>query len=112
MLLNSRERSFDIAVLKAVGMSGRQVVTMMVAPAILLGLIGSVLGAPAGIQLTQVLVHSTADSVGLVVDLGHAFGVANLSLIAVAGVATAVIGSLLPAWWAARAPVAVVLRAE
>jgi putative ABC transport system permease protein len=112
MLLNSRERSFDIAVLKAVGMSGRQVVTMVVAPATLFGLIGAAVGAPAGIQLTQVLVHSTADSVGLVVDLGHAFGVANLGLIAVAGVATAVIGSLLPARWAARAPVAVVLRAE
>jgi ABC-type antimicrobial peptide transport system permease subunit len=40
------------------------------------------------------------------------YNVALLPLLALTGLAVAVIGAVLPAWMAARAPVAEVLRAE
>src|SRR5262249_59221719 len=64
MLLNSRERGFDIAVLKAVGMRGGQVMAMVLAPAVLLGLIGVVLGLPAGMRLHDVLMRSMIETIG------------------------------------------------
>jgi putative ABC transport system permease protein len=50
--------------------------------------------------------------IGGVFDTSHSFGFISLLLIALGGVATAVLGALLPATWAARASVATVLRAE
>jgi len=112
MLLNSRERGFDIAVLKAVGMSGTQVMAMVLAPAVLLGLIGVVLGLPAGMRLHDVLVRSMIETIGGVFDSSHSFGPVNLILTTCGGAATALLGALLPAWWAARASVVTVLHAE
>jgi len=112
MLLNSRERGFDIAVLKAVGMAGPQVMAMVVAPAVLLGLIGVALGLPAGLRLHDLLVRSMIETVGGVFNSSRSFGVVNLLVTTCGGVATAVLGALLPAWWAARASVVTVLHAE
>jgi putative ABC transport system permease protein len=112
MVLNSRERSFDIAVLKAFGMDGKQVVTMVLAPAILLSVIAVVIGLPVGVWLHALLVRSMFEVIGGVFDTSHSFGFISLLLIALGGVATAVLGALLPATWAARASVATVLRAE
>jgi len=112
MLLNSRERGFDIAVLKAVGMRGGQVMAMVLAPAVLLGLIGVVLGLPAGMRLHDVLMRSMIETIGGVFDSSQSFGAVNLLVTACGGVATAVLGALLPAWWASRASVVTVLHAE
>lgn len=112
MVLNSRERSFDIAVLKAFGMGGKQVMTMVLAPAIVLSVIAVVIGLPVGVWLHAFLVRSMFEVIGGVFDTSHSFGFISLLLIALGGVATAVLGALLPAMWAARASVATVLRAE
>jgi putative ABC transport system permease protein len=112
MVLNSRERSFDIAVLKAVGMGGAQVMAMVVAPAVLLGLVGVALGLPAGMRLHDLLVRSMVETIGGVFDTSRSFGALELVVVTFGGVVTAVVGALLPAWWAARASVVTVLRAE
>ena len=112
MVLNSRERSFDIAILKALGMGGKQVMAMVLAPAILLGLIAVVFGLPAGVQLHAFLVRSMFDVIGGAFDTRQSFGLFSLLVIALGGVITAAAGALLPAWWAARASVVTVLRAE
>lgn len=45
-------------------------------------------------------------------DSSRSFGVTNLLMIAVGGLDTAVVRTLLPARWGARASVVTVLRAE
>ncbi|GAC1652753.1 MAG: hypothetical protein NVS9B1_00770 [Candidatus Dormibacteraceae bacterium] len=112
MLLNSRERSVDIAILKAIGMSGRQVMVMVVAPAVILGLLGAAVGAPAGIQLHRAIIQSMTESIGGSFEVAGTFGFVQMALVVLGGVGAAVIGALLPALWAARSSVAMVLRAE
>jgi putative ABC transport system permease protein len=114
MLLTSRERTFDIATLKALGMDGKQVMAMVVAPAMVLGLIALVLGLPFGIWLLDFFVRSVNEGLGQVTtgSAGAAFGPMSVLVIVAGGLATAVLGALTPAIWAARAPVVTVLRAE
>jgi putative ABC transport system permease protein len=85
---------------------------MVLAPAILLSVIAVVIGLPVGVWLHALLVRSMFEVIGGVFDTSHSFGFISLLLIALGGVATAVLGALLPATWAARASVATVLRAE
>jgi putative ABC transport system permease protein len=115
VLLSTRERIRDTATLKALGMTPGQVVGMVVASACVLGVIGGALGLPAGVWLHQWLLALMGSVVNLPVPPGLSQGVygpLNLPLLALTGVAVAVAGAALPAWLAARAAVAEVLRAE
>src|SRR5206468_12851795 len=53
LLLNAREGARDIATLKALGMSPRQLIAMVATSAGFLALFGGVLAAPAGAQLAR-----------------------------------------------------------
>jgi putative ABC transport system permease protein len=115
VLLSTRERMRDTATLKTLGMTPGQVVGMVVSSACVLGVVGGALGLPVGVWLHQSLLTLMGSVVNLPVPPGLSQGVygpVNLPLLALAGVAVAVVGAALPAWLAARAPVAVVLRAE
>ncbi|MGO8950070.1 MAG: ABC transporter permease [Ktedonobacterales bacterium] len=117
LLLHIRERIRDTATLKALGMTPGQVISMVVASACVLGLLGAILGVPAGIWLHQWLLTVMGSALGSDRGLPSRFtaGVYRpllLPLLALAGIFVAVLGAALPAWMAARAPAATVLHAE
>jgi putative ABC transport system permease protein len=114
LLLSLRERARDIAVLKALGMRPAQVMLMIAAAAAVLGVAGSALGLPAGVAAHRVLMTTVGGYIGN--DLPRAtlevFSAPGLALLGLAGVALALLASLLPARWAARMRVAEVLHTE
>jgi putative ABC transport system permease protein len=117
LLLHIRERTRDAATLKTLGMTPVQVVTMVVSSACVFGLLGAVLGVPAGIWLHETLLDVMSAAVGGGEILPRQFtqGVYNpliLPLLALAGIAVAVVGAALPAWMASRTPAATILHAE
>jgi putative ABC transport system permease protein len=115
VLLNTRERLRDVAVLKALGMSPAETIAMVAASACVIGLLGGVLGVPAGIFLEQQVLAMMASSVGSTTIPGGTAAVFTpvlLVLLALAGVALSVVGASLPARWAARSPVVEALHSE
>ncbi|MEV4433102.1 ABC transporter permease [Streptomyces sp. NPDC049585] len=111
VLLNTRERRRDLGMLKSIGMTPRQVTVMTVTSVAGLGAVGGLLGIPLGIAAHRLLV----DHVGVVAfpesmkDVWHA---PELVPLALAGVAIAVLGALIPARSAARLTIAKVLHNE
>jgi putative ABC transport system permease protein len=114
MLLHVRERTRDIAILKAVGMSPGQLLAMVMTSAAVLGVIGGLAGLPAGVLtyrgLTTELAHQIGDD--LPPHLLDVLGPTVLYPLALTGLAIALAGAILPARRAARSPVAEILRSE
>jgi putative ABC transport system permease protein len=115
VVLTTREKARNIAILKAVGMAPRQVVTMVVASVALLGLVAGIFGIPLGLELhRQILQFMGQIATGTAIppaffdQISHA----ELPLLALTGVAVAALGAWLPARWAAAGRVAEVLQAE
>ncbi len=114
VVLNARERRRDLGMLKSIGMTPRQVTVMMVASMAVLGVVGSLLGVPLGILAHRVVVPRMVNPAGIdppasMLDVWHP---ATLAMVALAGLAIAVLGALLPARSAARTTIAEVLRSE
>jgi putative ABC transport system permease protein len=115
MLLQVRERSRDIAILKAVGMSPGQLLTMVMATSAVLGVIGGLVGMPAGVRTHHWLMTQLARQTGnsrlpaFAFDVFHPMTLYPLGL---AGLAIALAGAFLPARRAARSRAAAILRAE
>jgi putative ABC transport system permease protein len=114
LLLNTRERIQDTATLKAVGMSPRQVIVMVAASAGLLALVAGLMAMPVGLYLHRLLndVVSTSTGNETPPSVYGVFNLFELMAIPLLGVAVAVVASLLPGRWAARANVIEVLHAE
>lgn len=115
LLLTSYERVRDTATLKALGMTPRQVMGMVVSSACVIGVVGGAIGVPVGIWLHQVLLALMGSVIGEGLPsqfTANNYNVSLLPALALAGLLVAVIGAALPAWMTARAPVAEVLRAE
>jgi putative ABC transport system permease protein len=112
--LSTRERQRHLAVLRAIGMEPRQVVTMVVTTTALLGLLAGAVAIPAGIALHRTILGAMADIANTDAPqaLFDVFRWTYLPLLALSGVAIATIGAMLPARWIARQPAAEVLRAE
>ncbi|MGV9289152.1 FtsX-like permease family protein [Streptomyces sp. NPDC003719] len=110
-MLDTRERIHDLGVCKAIGMSPRQVLSLVLA---LVAVIGALLGGPAGYALHHVVMPVMGRAVGtglpsLVLDV---YGPFQLLLLGLGGVVIAMLGALIPAGWAARARTATALRTE
>ena len=115
VVLNTREKARDLAILKAVGMTPRQVIGMVIASVTVLGLIGAGVGIPAGIALHRYIVTvmgQIATSTGIPDGFFHVFGFDLLAALGAAGVVLAVLGAIVPAAWAARSRITEVLQAE
>ena len=115
VVLNTRERWRDLAILKAVGMTPRQVVTMVLVAVAVLGMIGAAAGIPAGIALHRYLVTvmgQIATSTGIPDQFFGVFPPEVVVTVGVAGVLIALLGATLPATWAARGRIAEVLQAD
>ncbi|MEU6849340.1 ABC transporter permease [Actinacidiphila alni] len=114
VVLDTRERVHDIGVMKALGMSPRQTVAMVITSVAGIGLLAGLVGVPAGMALHGVVVPAMGSAAGTRVP--HAdiavFHPAAVTLLALAGLLIAAAGALLPAGWAARTPTATGLRTE
>ncbi|MDL5202198.1 FtsX-like permease family protein [Streptomyces sp. ALI-76-A] len=114
VLLDTRERVREIGVHKALGMTPRQTVAMVLTSVVVTGLVAGALAVPLGVALHGRVLPAMGDSVGLrlpgsVIAVYH--GVHLLPLV-LGGLLIAILGALLPAGWAARARTATALRTE
>lgn len=118
VLMATRERVHDLGVFKAVGMTPRQTLIMVVCWVIAPTIIAAVIALPAGLTLQDVLVrHLAATATGiaaLVLPSGfvHVLSIADLALLVLAGLGIAAVGALGPATWAAGSKTTTVLHAE
>ena len=114
VVLHTRERVHDLGVFKAVGMTPRQIIAMVLCSVAGTGLLAGLLAVPAGILVHGYVIPAMVAAVGLDVpaNLQNVYGVWELAALALAGLAIALAGALLPAGWAARSRTAVALRTE
>ncbi|MGS2617833.1 FtsX-like permease family protein [Micromonospora sp. LZ34] len=113
-VLNTRERTHEIGVLKSIGMTPRQVRTMVIASVGGIGLLAGALAVPVGLALHRGVLPVMADAAetGLPDSVGDVYQPGLLAALGLAGVVLAVLGALVPAGWAARTRVATALRTE
>jgi putative ABC transport system permease protein len=114
VVLNTRERVHDLGVFKVIGMTPRQITAMAVCWVAGVGLIAGLIAVPVGIAVHRVVLPAMANAVDI--GLPHSYlavyHAGELALLALAGVAIAVAGALLPASWAAAIRTGAALRAE
>ncbi|MEU4659026.1 ABC transporter permease [Streptomyces sp. NPDC023723] len=114
VVLDTRERVHDLGVCKALGMSPRQTVGLVLASVTGIGVLGGAVGVPVGYALHGFVLPKMGAAVGtglppVVLDV---YDAGQLLLLALAGIAIAALGALLPATWAAGTRTATALRTE
>jgi putative ABC transport system permease protein len=114
VVLHTRERVHDLGVFKAIGMTPRQTVAMVLCSVAGIGLVAGILAVPAGIAVHRYVIPAMAGAAGLGVptSLQNVYGAGELAALALAGLAIALVGGLLPAVWAARSRTVAALRTE
>ncbi|MFF4252821.1 FtsX-like permease family protein [Streptomyces sp. NPDC001663] len=114
VVLDTRERVHDLGVFKALGMTPRQTVAMVLTSVTATGLVAGVMGVPLGVALHHFVVPAMGRSVGANIPAAEldVYGAGTLALLALGGLAIAAAGALLPAGWAARTGTARALRTE
>ncbi|MBL7518199.1 ABC transporter permease, partial [Frankia sp. CNm7] len=114
VVLDTRERVHDLGVYKALGMTPRQTIAMVVTSAAGIGAVAGLVGVPLGVLLHHAVVPMMGDAV--LTRMPHAYlavyGPADLVPLALGGLVIAVVGALLPATWAAGTRTATALRTE
>jgi putative ABC transport system permease protein len=114
VVLQTRERAYHMGVFRAVGMTPRQTIAMVVCSVAGIGLVAGVAAIPAGIALLRYLapIMGAAAGTGMPPSYLDVYSAGELAGLALAGVVIAVAGALLPASWAAGSSTSSVLRAE
>jgi putative ABC transport system permease protein len=114
VVLQTRERVHDLGVFKAVGMTPRQTMVMVICSVAGTGLVAGLIAIPAGIALHHYVlpVMGHAAQTALPASVLDVYRVWEIVLLALAGLLIAVAGALAPAGWAARTRTASALRAE
>ena len=115
VILETRQRTREMAVLKAVGMTPRQVVAMVVASVVPVGLLAGLVGVPIGMAFQRAVVSYMGEVAAATRIPDTTFDVFTPVMVvglALAGLAIAVIGAWLPAQRAAVARIVPVLQAE
>ncbi|MGW0711075.1 FtsX-like permease family protein [Streptomyces sp. NPDC002643] len=115
VVLDTRDRVHDLGVLKALGMTPRQTVAMVVTSVAGIGLVVGLVAVPLGIVLHHAVTPLMGDAVGLTLPDAYITVYDSpplLASLAAGGLLIAVAGALLPAGWAARTSTATALRTE
>jgi putative ABC transport system permease protein len=114
VVLQTRERVHDLGVFKAIGMTPRQTIAMVVCSVAGIGLVAGLIGIPAGIAVHNLVlpVMAHAAQTDVPPSVMNVYQPAELVLLALSGLLIAVLGALLPAGWTARTRTAFALRAE
>jgi len=97
MTLSIFERRRELGMVRALGMTRQQVGRMVRFEAVLIGLLGTLVGMGAGILLSWVVISSIANGA-----IGLSFNWARVGLIFLVGILVGVIASILPARRATR----------
>jgi len=115
VLLETRQRTREMAVLKAIGLTPAQTIAMVLASIVPIGLVAGLVGVPLGL----VAQHAVLGYMGQVAaqtrvppSVFEVFGPLALIGLALTGLGMGVVGALGPAARAARARIAPVLQAE
>jgi putative ABC transport system permease protein len=114
VLLNVRESVRDMAILKSLGLTPRNITAMVVATVCLLGLVACVVGIPLGVYLQRVILRVIGSFTGndFPPQAFQVFPPVAFPVLAAVGLLLGILGSLGPARWAARSRVATILHAE
>jgi putative ABC transport system permease protein len=113
--LTTHEQAREMAILKAVGMSPRQTLTVVLSSVVLVGAAGGGLGIPAGMALHREILSTMgqiASRTELPTSFYRVFSPTLLAALLLAGVGLALAGAFLPGQWAARSRVTDILHAE
>ena len=112
--LQIRERVHDLGVFKAVGMTPRQTVAMVICTVAGVGLVAGAIAIPSGMAVHALVLPAMGHAAqsDIPASLLNVYHPWELVLLALSGVVIAVAGALVPAGLAARAGVATALRAE
>jgi len=104
------QRLRELALLRALGASGRQVLGSVLTEAVLVGLLASVVGLGAGIALSSVL-KALLDAFGLDIPAGGTVVGARTVIVAlVVGTGVTIISAIVPARKASRVPPIAAMR--
>ncbi len=114
VVLDTRERVHDLGVFKALGMSPRQTLGMVVTSVAAVGLLAGLVGVPIGVLLHGLVLPAMGHAAGTEIPAADldVFTIPLLGALLLGGIAIAVIGALPPASWAAKARTVDALRAE
>ncbi|MEV4286655.1 FtsX-like permease family protein [Nonomuraea bangladeshensis] len=108
--LGLRDHAFDLAVLKAMGLTPRQVMATLVTATGLLVVLGVGAGAAAGMSVVTSLIDLQGHTSGVGAGIGRAPSALTLTIAVLTAVGTALAVALIPARRAARAQVPVTSR--
>ncbi|MFE6282399.1 ABC transporter permease [Streptomyces sp. NPDC057877] len=114
VVLDTRERVHDLGVCKALGMSPRQTVALVLSSVAGIGVLGGLIGVPTGLALHGFVLPVMGHAAGtnLPPSILNVYDPPQLLLLGLAGLAIAMLGALLPSTWAARTRTATALRTE
>ena len=112
--LQIREKAHDIGIFKALGMTPRQTLSMVVCSVGITGLVAGIVAVPVGILLHHNVLPAMAHAANsdLPASVISVFSLPEMIGLALAGLLIAVVGALAPASWAARSRTATALRTE
>jgi putative ABC transport system permease protein len=111
---DTRERVHDLGILKALGMTPKQAIAMVLTSVTLTGLIAGLIGVPLGVAVEKATLTPMGNAIGrhLPPSVSHVYTAGLLTPLLAGGIVIALLGALLPARWAARTRTATALRTE
>ncbi|MFB7475271.1 ABC transporter permease [Kitasatospora sp. NPDC056184] len=111
---DTRERIHDLGIFKALGMTPKQTIAMVLTSVSLTGLIAGLIGVPIGMAVENATMTRMVSAIGrnLPSSVTHVYTAWTLLPLLAGGIAIALLGALLPAGWAARSRTATALRTE
>lgn len=112
VLMLARERVHDLGVFKALGMTPRQVIVMVLCWVLAPATIAAAIAIPAAIIMHGLTIHEIGTMARSGAPAITVYQPAELLLLALSGLAIAAAGALLPASWAATSATSTSLRTE
>ena len=114
VVLDTRERVHDFGVFKALGMSPRGTLAMVLTSVAGIGLVAGAVGVPVGVALHGWVLPVMGEAAGTAIPKADmaVYSTPVLVALVLGGLVLATVGALLPAGWAAKARTAVALRSE
>jgi putative ABC transport system permease protein len=112
--LQIREKAHDIGIFKALGMTPRQTLSMVVCSVGITGLVAGIVAVPVGILLHHNVLPAMASAAnsGIPQSVMSVYSAPEMVLLGLAGLVIAIAGALAPASWAAGSRTATALRTE
>lgn len=115
VLLETRHRTRELAILKAIGLTPRSTIAMIQATVVPVAIAAGLIGVPIGLALQRAVLGymgETAARTAVPETSLDVFGPVAMVALALTGLAIAAVGAFVPAQRAARARIAPVLQAE